>query len=157
MPKWPFYCPYMNQYDEDDEDFRSPDGFQPPGFQGPDGGPPFGSGGGPGFGPPFGGPGQGPGFGPPFGGPQAQFPPGPPPSIAPQFTQAQGVGIFAVDPGAIRPCLFRFVFIRLTNGRRFWAWLTFVGRTSVAGFRWTGRRWVYFGVDIRRIDNFICF
>lgn len=132
MPQWPFFCPYMKQYDEDDEDFRSPDGFQPPGF-----------------------PGQSPNITPPFG--QGEFPPGPPPDITPQMSQQQGIGVYAVDPGAIRRCIHHFVFIRLSNGRQFWAWLTFVGRNSVAGYRWNGRRWVYFGIDIRRIDSFICF
>jgi hypothetical protein len=32
----------------------------------------------------------------------------------------------------------------------------FVGRNSVAGWRWNGFRWVYFGVDLRRIDSFVC-
>lgn len=152
MPNWPFFCPYMNQFDEDDDDFRSPDGM-PPFFPG--------QGQGPGFQPPPFGPGGPPPFGPGGpGGPQGSFPPGPPPSMIPQFTHAQGfggIGVQAVDPGAIRRCLYRFVFIRLNNGRQFWAWLTFVGRTSVAGYRWNGRRWVYFGIDIRRIDEFMCF
>ena len=34
---------------------------------------------------------------------------------------------------------------------------TFVGRTSVAGFRWTGRRWVFSGFDLRRIESFTCY
>lgn len=139
MPQWPFFCPYMNQLDEDDEDFRSPDGFQPPGMPGqfPDFTPPFGPG------------------GPPVS-PEGGYPPGPPPSVSPQFSQGQGIGVFAVDPGAIRRCRFHYVYIRLNNGRQFWAWLTFVGRTSVAGYRWNGRRWVYFGIDLRRISDFVC-
>jgi hypothetical protein len=127
-------------------------------------GPPFGGQGGqfgPPFGPPFGG--QGGQFQPPFGGPgQAGPPSGPPPSFVPQQAAAQtlagdGVGVFAVDPGAIRPCRFRFVYLWLRGGRQFWAWLVFVGRDSVAGWRWTGFNWVYFGVDLRRIVSFICF
>ncbi len=89
--------------------------------------------GGPGGGPPFGGPGQ-TGGGPPFGGPPGQpggggpanFPGGqqqisppnsPPPSFTPQqppMQQAQGgISTFAVDPGAIRGCLFQFTYIWL--------------------------------------------
>lgn len=81
---------------------------------------------------------------------------GPPPSYVPKKPGAGGMGIKAVEPGGIRPCKNRFVYIWLDNGRGFWAWLTFVGRRSVAGWRWNGRRWVYFGVDMRRIDRFIC-
>lgn len=100
-------------------------------------------------GPPFPAPGGG-------AGPSEGPPSGPPPSITPQLTTQQGVGPLAVDPGAIRRCRFRFVYLRLRGGREFWAWLTFVGRRSVAGWRWTGRRWVYFGVDLRQIISFYC-
>jgi hypothetical protein len=105
---------------------------------------------GPQFPPPSGG--QGPGFGPSDGPPS-----GPPPSVTPQLTAQQGIGILAIDPGSIRRCRFRFVYLQLRNGREFWAWLTFVGRRSVSGWRWTGYRWVYFGVDLRQIDSFYCF
>jgi hypothetical protein len=138
MPFYPFYCPYMNQPSEDpgDEDFRSPNGFGPP------------------FGPPSGG--QGPGFGPPSGGQDG--PPGPPPSTIPTQTSTfGGPSVFAVDPGAIRPCRFQFVYIWPSYGRPFWAWLTFVGRRSVSGFRWTGNRWRYFGLDLRQIESFVCY
>jgi hypothetical protein len=67
------------------------------------------------------------------------------------------VGAYAVDPGAIRRCLYRYVYIWLENGRSFWAWLTFVGRTSVAGWRWNGYRWVYFGIDLSDIEAFVCY
>ncbi|OPZ94985.1 MAG: hypothetical protein BWY74_00109 [Firmicutes bacterium ADurb.Bin419] len=115
--------------------------------------------------PPFQQPGQG--FGPPFGPPSgtpggapgaSSGPPsGPPPAFTPQQSQSQGVGVFAVDPGAIRPCTFRYVFIWLNTGERFWAWLVFVGPRSAAGWRWTGFRWIYFGVDLRNIESFVCF
>ncbi len=134
-----------------------PFGGMPGPFQGiqfPFGRPPFGfpPGQGPGF-PPGQGPG-GPPFGPPGGGQGSGPPSGPPPSFVPQQPT---FGTFAVDPGAIRPCLFRFVYIWLDNRQQFWAWLTFVGRRSVAGWRWTGFNWAYFGVDINRIVSFTCF
>ncbi|MDN4523766.1 transporter [Fictibacillus fluitans] len=100
--------------------------------------------------------------GPPPGqsGQQAgSFPPGPPPTYVPQaspaFTSGQA-GTFAVDPGAIRPCLFRYVYIWQNNGQGFWAWLTFAGFRSIAGFRWNGFRWNYFGMDTNRISSFVC-
>ncbi len=126
--------------------------FFPPG-QGPGFFPP---GQGPGFFPP--GQGQGPPpFGPPGGGAGLGPPPGRPPAFTPSVSAAQQAGIFAVDPGAIRPCRFRFVYIWLDNGRQFWAWLVFTGRNSVAGWRWTGFNWVYFGIDINRISSFVCY
>lgn len=132
----------------------------------------FGQTGGPPFGPPHGGGGQGqPPFNPhqggggqgqpPFnphqgGGGQGQPPLGPPPSTIPPETQ--GVSTFAVDPGSIRGCLYRYTFVRLNNGRGFWFYPTFVGRTSVAGYRWRPRqyRWEYFGIDLNRIRSFSC-
>jgi hypothetical protein len=100
---------------------------------------------------------------PPFSGGSQQShnaPSGPPPNFTPsknQFGAAGGMGTKAVDPGAIRPCTFRFVYIWLRNGRGFWAFLTFVGRRSASGFRWNGRRWIYFGIDLNRIDSFYCY
>ncbi|MBU8880979.1 hypothetical protein BGM26_18835 [Bacillus sp. FJAT-29790] len=142
-------------------------GFGPPGQ--PSGSP---LGGPPGFPPgqpsgsPLGGP---PGFPPgqpsgsPLGGPPG-FPPsgveGPPSSPPPSFTpqlQQQSVSMFAIDPGAIRGCLYRNTFVWLENGRSFWFYPTFVGRSSVAGWRWRGFRWAYYGTDLRRIRSFRCF
>lgn len=100
--------------------------------------------------------GPGPGFGQFFGqGPDSGPPSGPPPSITPQTSAVPGT--LAIDSGAIRRCRFRFVYLRLRGRREFWAWLVYVGRRSVAGWRWTGSRWVYFGVDLRQIVDFQCF
>jgi hypothetical protein len=132
--------------------------FQPgdesPGF----GGPNFPGQGGPGFGfPGQGGQGGFPGQG--GGRPSTSAPTGPPPSFVPQQPAGArgGAQIYAVDPGAIRGCLFRFTYVWLRNGRSFWLYPTFVGRESVAGFRWNGRRWNYYGTDLERITSFQCF
>ncbi len=119
------------------------------------------------FAPPFGPPSGpfGPQFMPPPGPPSQQQPGrndqgppmGPPPSFVPQQQiQRGGPGTRAIDPGAIRPCTNRFVYIWPQNGNGFWAWLVFVGRRSAAGWRWSGRRWVYFGIDLNRIEGFVC-
>lgn len=95
----------------------------------------------------------------PGGAPNLTAPSGPPPSYTPTKSQPHvqsAPGTKAVDPGSIRPCLYRFVYIWPRRGRGFWAWLTFVGRRSVSGFRWNGRRWVYFGIDLRQIESFVC-
>lgn len=125
-------------------------GFGPPGFPGgqPPGFPP---------GQPPGFPGGQPPGQPPGGGQQAGGPPAsPPPSFTPQLQQ-QSVSVMAVDPGAIRRCLFRYTYVWLRNGRSFWFYPTFVGRTSVAGWRWRNFRWVYYGTDLSRIRSFQCF
>jgi hypothetical protein len=88
-----------------------------------------------------------------------QGPQGSPPNFTPSQSQSQQFGITpqAVDPGAIRPCTYRFVYIWPRRGRGFWAWLVFVGPRSVSGFRWTGNSWRYFGMDLRNISSFQCF
>ncbi len=127
---------------------------------------PWGSpGGGQGQGGPGGFPGLGPPPGrPPQGGTQGapqNYPPGPPPGDIESYPDAQGFsgpGVYAVDPGSMYGCLFRFTRVRLNNGRRFWFYPIFIGRTSVAGYRWRPNRfsWEYFGIDTDRISSFSC-
>lgn len=64
---------------------------------------------------------------------------------------------FAVSANSIRFCLYKFTYIWQRNGQSYWAYLLNVDRRSVSGFRWTGRNWVYFGINLRRIDAFICY
>lgn len=113
--------------------------FGPPGLQPPSGQP--------GFQPPFGPPGQGQAGGGP--------PTSPPPSFVP--TQTQQIETFAIDPGSIRRCLFRFTYVWLRGFQQFWFYPIFVGRTSVAGWRWNGFRWIYSGISLRQIQSFSCF
>ncbi|WP_286170539.1 transporter [Bacillus sp. NTK071] len=79
-----------------------------------------------------------------------------PPASAPPKPQTAQSGLQAVDPGAIRGCMYRFTYIWMRGGNSFWFWPVYVGRTSVSGFRWTGRRWVYTGIGLNRIDMFTC-
>lgn len=112
-------------------------------------------GGGPGGQFPGGGPGgQFPGGGFPGGG-QDGPPSGPPPFATPQ--EAYGATPFAVDPGAIRRCRYRYTYIWLNNGRSFWFFPTYIGRTSIAGWRYRRNGWTYYGTDLRRIRSFRCF
>ena len=90
-----------------------------------------------------------------YGRPPYGRPPGPPPTKIP-FKSKQ-IGPKAVSPGSLRSCTHRFVYIWLDNGSSFWAWLTRVDKKTASGFRWQNRRWVYFGVDLRRIDSFECY
>jgi hypothetical protein len=94
--------------------------------------------------PPFTPPGQTPG----------RAPTSPPPSFVPSEQRAI---TFALDPGAVFPCRFRFSYIWPRRGQSFWAWIVFIGRRSLAGYRWTGRNWVYFAMDLRDIRNIQCF
>lgn len=105
-------------------------------------------------------PGGSPGFppsGPPFGqgpGPDTGAPTAPPPSFVP--AKPFQASTFAVDPGSIRRCLFRFTYIWLRNFQQFWFYPVFIGRTSISGYRWNGFRWMFFGISLRQIESFTC-
>ncbi len=85
-----------------------------------------------------------------------QAPTSAPPNRTPEYPSAQ---LFAVDPGAIRGCMYRFTYVWLSRRQGFWFYPVFVGRTSVAGYRWNNRRhrWSYTGIDLNNIDQFTCF
>ena len=141
----------------------------PPGHGGPQhGGPGFPPGHGgqqpgrPGFPPGHGGPQHGgPGFPPGHGGPPGQHqgnqaPTSAPPNMTPEYPTHQA---FAIDPGAIAGCMYRFTYVWLSRRQGFWFYPVFVGRTSIAGYRWNNRRrrWEYTGLDLNNIDKFTCF
>ena len=92
-------------------------------------------------------------------GPQGGPPSGAPPNFTPSEQKAHHFGAtpMAIDAGAIRPCMHRFVYIWPRRGNGFWAWLVFVGPRSVAGFRHNRNTWRYFGMDLRDIRSFQCF
>ena len=91
-------------------------------------------------------------------GPQGGMPSAPPNFTPPQpQSQLLGATPLAIDPGAIRPCQHRFVYIWPRRERGFWAWLTFVGPRSISGFRWNRNTWRFFGMDLRDISSFQCF
>jgi len=75
-----------------------------------------------------------------------------PPTFVPQASP----GLRAVDPAAIASCLYSFTYLWLSNRHQFWFFPTFVGRRSVAGYRWIRNSWVYMGFDLRMIDSFFC-
>ena len=95
------------------------------------------------------------GFNPaPPGQRRGETPNSPPPSFSPVEPR---ISQFALDAGSVMPCRFRFAYIWPRRGQPFWAWITFVGRRSFAGFKWVGRRWVYFAMDLRDVRNIQCF
>ncbi|WP_379968640.1 transporter [Ectobacillus sp. sgz5001026] len=103
-------------------------------------------------------PGQGGGYPsyPPGGGSMQAGPPqSPPPATIPPKPQ---LTTYAVDPGAIRRCLYRYTYVWLTTGRNFWFYPVFLGRDSIAGYRWSPSRyrWMYAGYDLRMIEHFEC-
>lgn len=99
------------------------------------------------------------------GGPpgQGNMPKSPPPNYTPSKKEkgvqslSSSKNTKAVSPNSIRFCLFKYTYIWEVSGRNYWTFLINVDRRSVSGFRWLGFTWVYFGLDLRRIDSFICY
>lgn len=94
---------------------------------------------------------------------QSNMPKSPPPNYIPN-KKDKGVQNFssskntkAVSPNSIRFCLFKYTYIWEVSGRSYWAFLIHVDRQSILGFRWVGFTWAYFGLDLRRIESFICY
>lgn len=94
---------------------------------------------------------------PPFGGPPFGPTPGlPQPPVGPPPPFDDGQQPYAVDPGAIRFCLYKLTSVELINGRSFVFFPIFVGPTSVAGWQYTRRGWRFIGLDLREIRFFSC-
>ena len=85
------------------------------------------------------------------------FPPGKPPVRIPERpTLTRGSTVFTIDPGALTGCLNRYTYVWLQNGTSFWMYLTFIGRQSVSGFRWTQFGWTFTGLSLQSIEMFAC-
>ncbi|ARD47476.1 hypothetical protein [Sporosarcina sp. P33] len=87
--------------------------------------------------------------------PEQSAPTSAPPSQTPSYPDSL---LRAVDPGGIAGCLYRYTYVWTSRNKGFWYYPTFVGRTSIAGYRWDPRhyRWEYYGLDLQKIDSFRC-
>ncbi|MDU1313781.1 MAG: hypothetical protein E6940_06930 [Clostridium septicum] len=72
-------------------------------------------------------------------------------------SKSKGVSTKAVSPNAISFCLYKFTYIWEVSGRSYWIYLITVDKVSISGFRWMGFNWGYFGIDLKKIDSFICY
>jgi len=61
-----------------------------------------------------------------------------------------------VDGYAMQSCLYTPTYFWLENGQQFWFYPTFMGRRSVAGYRWVYSEWLYTGFGFDMIENFTC-
>ncbi|CAM5410407.1 hypothetical protein SAFG77S_07684 [Streptomyces afghaniensis] len=74
---------------------------------------------------------------------------------SPQLNQSQA-STSTVESMSIRPCIFRFTYIWLENGKGFWFFPTLIGRHSISGYRWQKKYWIYYRTDTNRIRSFQC-
>ncbi|MPQ43873.1 hypothetical protein [Clostridium tarantellae] len=83
---------------------------------------------------------------------------GPPPSYLPSKND-KNVSITKgnLNSKPFSLCINKFTYIWQTNGRSYWTYLILANNKSICGFRWTAFRWIYFGLDLNRINAFVCY
>ena len=87
----------------------------------------------------------------------------PPPNYTPSKNDSQvkslkgGVNTKAVSANSMRFCLYKHTYIWEESGRSYWIFLIYVDNKTASGFRWFRNRWGYFGIDLKKIDSFICY
>ena len=79
-------------------------------------------------------------------------PTNPPPSKIPR----RKPGLFAVDPQALRGCLYRDTYILLSNRTSCWFHPTYIDYVSTSGYKWNGAAWIPWGTELERIVSFQC-
>jgi hypothetical protein len=88
---------------------------------------------------------------------QQQAPPkNPPPNYTPKLSDAASPTLTTVEFGVVAPCIFKFTYLWLKSGDSFWSYIVYVSKTSIAGWKYKAGQWVYFGLDLKEIKNFIC-
>lgn len=85
-------------------------------------------------------------------------PTSPPPQYKPQKSQAAtGTGYaFMVDPVVVQYCLNNYTYVWLKDGSEFWYYPFTLGQNSIGGYLWDGTRWIYYGLDLNKIDTVSC-
>lgn len=83
----------------------------------------------------------------------------PPPGFIPLKSQSQTLPMtgFGIDHTLLKACMLKKTYIWFRDNMSFWVWITFIGGGHAIGWRWNGSDWVNFEIDLRRIDNFICY
>lgn len=93
------------------------------------------------------------------------YPIGPPPKDMPvkqknpyfNLSEEKYKGYDKISLKNLFPCRYRYTYIWLENGKSFWIWPTYIDRYYIAGFRWTRKGWSYFGLRIKKIEDFVCY
>lgn len=78
-----------------------------------------------------------------------------PPKVIPP--RDKGFDVRAIDPIALRGCLYKYIYVWLVNRQQFWMYPTCVGRDSISGYRWNGYKWIYAEFDLKLMESFSCF
>ncbi len=53
-------------------------------------------------------------------------------------------------------CMHQYTYVWLKRGNSFWFYPTRIEQGEVSGYRWDGRKWVFYGLDEKSIDQVAC-
>lgn len=53
-------------------------------------------------------------------------------------------------------CMYSYTYVWTKRGDQFWFYPTRVELGEISGYRWDGRRWIYYGFEERSIDQVAC-
>lgn len=86
-----------------------------------------------------------------------------PPKTSEYVIQQQKIGAadyptYAVSPEALSVCLNKLTYIWQNNDKEYWSYIFYIDHVSYVGWRWNKyiNDWVYFGVDISKVEAFTC-
>lgn len=66
--------------------------------------------------------------------------------------------LYAVSPEALSVCLNKLTYIWQNDNKEYWTYIFYIDHVSFVGWRWNKyiKDWVYFGVDISKVEAFTC-
>jgi hypothetical protein len=79
-------------------------------------------------------------------------PQNPPPNYIPNVPTL----VISIESSAMSPCVHKYTYLWLKNGESFWAYIVYVGKRAVSGWKYKGGRWVQFNLHLKQIKNFTC-
>ncbi|MGL5068757.1 MAG: hypothetical protein ACRC6T_13250 [Sarcina sp.] len=57
----------------------------------------------------------------------------------------------------LKLCTYRHTYLLLRNGESFWCYPTYIGLTTISGWKWNNYKWKFFSIPIKRVSNFYCY
>ena len=93
--------------------------------------------------------------------PAANIPPqSSPPPFIPSKTEISNSGnsvVKDITTENMKDCFNKFTYVWQLNGRSYWAYITSCDKKSLSGWRFIAFKWIYFGVDLSKIECYISY
>ena len=75
---------------------------------------------------------------------------GPPESPPPKVKPKKPRNSYIID------CQYSYTYVWPKHGKSFWFYPTSIGYGEISGYKWTGRKWTFYGFDSESIDEVAC-